>query len=107
MYMKTIAQQLNVTDFPFRIKDKNGNQTYFENSGGFWVKQEYDSNGNLIHYENSDGDWIKWEYDSNGKEIYSEDSNGIIVDKRPKVTFTMKEIAEKLEVDVETLQIKD
>ena len=30
--MKTIAQQLNVTDFPFEIKDKNGNQIYFEDS---------------------------------------------------------------------------
>ena len=32
--MKTIAQQLNVTDFPFIIKDKNGNEIYFENSYG-------------------------------------------------------------------------
>ena len=30
--MKTIAQQLNIKEFPFRIKDKNGNQIYFEDS---------------------------------------------------------------------------
>jgi hypothetical protein len=35
--MKTIAQQLNVKDFPFEIKDKNGNELYYENSNGFWV----------------------------------------------------------------------
>ena len=33
--MKTIAQQLNVTEFPFEIKDKNGNLTYFEDSTGW------------------------------------------------------------------------
>jgi hypothetical protein len=53
--MKTIAQQLNVKEFPFEIKDKNGNQIYSENSTGFWLKSEFDSNGNRIYYENSDG----------------------------------------------------
>lgn len=32
--MKTIAQQLNVTDFPFIVKDKNGKQLYYEDSDG-------------------------------------------------------------------------
>lgn len=32
--MKTIAQQLNVTEFPFEIKDKNGKQLYYEDSNG-------------------------------------------------------------------------
>ena len=74
--MKTIAQQLNVTEFPFEIKDKNGNLTYVENSNGYWEKSEYDSNGKEIYYENSNGSWCKREYDSNGNEIYFEDSNG-------------------------------
>jgi len=63
---KTIAQQLN-WDFEanddLRIKDKNGNTIYFENSDGYWVKWEHDSKGNQIYYENS---------------------NGVIVDYRPK-----------------------
>ena len=74
--MKTIAQQLNVTDFPFEIKDKNGNQIYFEDSNGSWGKYEYDSNGNLTYFEDSNGDWFKKEYDSNGNEIYYEVSTG-------------------------------
>ena len=74
--MKTIAQQLNVKEFPFEIKDKNGNLTYVENSNGYWEKSEYDSNGKEIYYENSNGSWCKREYDSNGNEIYFEDSNG-------------------------------
>ncbi len=81
--MKTIAQQLNVKDFPFTIKDKNGNELYYENSNGSWIKREYDSNGNQIYYENSDGDWSKNEYDSNGNEIYFESSDGLVIDRRP------------------------
>ena len=103
--MKTIAQELNVTDFPFEIKDKSGNEIYFENSNGYWIKREYDSNGNeiywedstgywikreydsdgnRIYHENSNGDWNKSEYDSNGNQIYHENSDGVIVDNRPK-----------------------
>ena len=82
--MKTIAQQLNIKEFPFRIKDKSGNQIYCEYSDGFWWKREYDSNGNEIYWENSTGYWCKWEYDSNGNRIYYEDSTGYIVDNRPK-----------------------
>ena len=41
--MKTIAQQLNVKEFPFIINDSSGNRTYYEDSEGFWCKREYDS----------------------------------------------------------------
>ena len=56
--MKTIAQRLNVTDFPFEIKDKNGNKIYWENSNEDWIKREYDSNGKVIYWENSHGDIV-------------------------------------------------
>ena len=82
--MKTIAQQLNVTAFPFRIKDKDGKEIYYEDSDGFWWKSEHDANGNEIYYENSNGYWQKWEHDANGKEIYYGDSDGFIRDNRPK-----------------------
>lgn len=120
----TIAQQLKIKDFPFVIKDKNGNtiyyedsdgfwsryeydsndkEIYYENSNGFWSKNEYDSNGNKIYYEASDGYWIKYEYDSNGNKIYYEDSDGFIEDNRPKrvVEVTLEEIADKLNIKVE------
>ena len=74
--MKTIAGQLNVKEFPFEIKDKRGNQIYFEDSNGFWGKYEYDSNGDEIYFENSNGFWGKYEYDSNSKVLYFEDSTG-------------------------------
>lgn len=51
----TIAQQLKIKEFPFIIKDKNGNWVYFEDSTRYWEKREYDSNGNVIYLENSKG----------------------------------------------------
>ncbi len=126
--MTTIAQQLKIKEFPFEIKDSNGNRIYWETSYGYWVKREfdsngkeiycetsegywikaeYDSNGNEIYHENSDGYWIKREYDSNGNLIYWENSDGTIYDLRPKtVELTMDEIAKKFGIDVNNLKIK-
>lgn len=71
--MKTIAKQLNIKEFPFEIRDDNGNVIYHENSTGYWFKYEYDSNNNQIYFENNHGD---------------------IIDKRPKSTpeYTMEEL---------------
>jgi hypothetical protein len=62
--------------------DSNNNEIYYENSYGFWIKREYDSNNNIIYYEDSDGEWYKQEYDLNNNRIYFENSNGKIIDKR-------------------------
>lgn len=61
--MKTKAQQLGITEFPYVERDENGNQTYFEYPEGYWNKCQYDENLNLNYYE---------------------DSGGIIIDNRPK-----------------------
>ena len=61
-----------------RLYDSNGNETYHEDSDGYWSKWERDSNGNTIYYEDSNGYWYKREYDSNGKVIYFEDSTGLV-----------------------------
>ena len=117
--MKTIAQELKIKDFPFRIKDKNNNEIYWEDSYGYWWKQEFDENNNRIYYENINGYWRKHEFNKNNNQIYLEDScgywwkqefdennnrvyyenlNGTIRDNRPKPTpeFTMEELIEKL-----------
>jgi phage pi2 protein 07 len=70
--MKTIAQLLNVKEFPFEIKDENGKVIYYENENGFWWNIEYDSDGNKIYSENFPNYSRKWKYDSDGKEIYYE-----------------------------------
>jgi hypothetical protein len=80
----TIAKQLKVTKFPFKINDENGRMIYWEDSTGYWSKREWDSNGNRIYSEDSTGYWSKSEYDSDNKEIYYENSNGKIIDNRPK-----------------------
>jgi hypothetical protein len=124
----TIAQQLNVKEFPFHITDKkgyliykeweyyywykkeydaDGNQTKFENSTGYWQKSEYDTNGKLIRVEDSTGYWSKRQYDVNGMVIYYEDSTGTIIDERPKqVELTMDDIANKFGINVNQLKIK-
>ena len=72
----TIAKQLKIKEFPFKIKDSNGKEIYYENSDGYWAKSEYDSKGVRIYWEDSNGAWLKYEYDSNGNEIYLETSYG-------------------------------
>ncbi len=127
---QTIAQFLNIKNFPFIIKDKNGAEIYRESSIGFWMKSEYDAQGNIIHYEDSngfwskfeydaqgneiyyetsDGYWIKKEYDAQGNEIYFENSNGTVIDDRPKpvVEMTLQQLADKLGMDASQIRIKD
>ena len=82
--MKTIAEQLNVKEFPLYIKDKNGNNIYYEDSYGLWCKTEYDSKGNEIYYEDSTGDKS---------------------DKRV-TELTLDQIAEKFGIEVSQLKIK-
>ena len=104
--MKTIAQQLNIKQFPFFIKDKNGNELYYEESNGSWVKREVDENDNEIHYEDSDGYWAKHEYNELGQEIYYETSIGTKVDKRPKAKpeYTMEQLVEMLGEDFKLIK---
>lgn len=81
--MKTIAEQLNVKDFPFLIKDKEGNEIYYE-VDGYWCKKEYDYENRELYCEDSSGFWWKHEFDSDGSMIYFENSRGEIKDNRPK-----------------------
>ena len=127
---QTIAQFLNVKDFPFVIEDKNGkliyleyskgywskserddqgDQIYYENSDGFWRKSDYDDQGNLIRYENSTGFWIKREYNDQGNEIRYENSNGYIIDRRPKpmIELSLEDIAKLKGVDASQIRIKE
>ena len=53
--MKTKAQQLGITTFPYEERDKNGEVTYIETSDGYWAKYEYDNKGILTYREYSNG----------------------------------------------------
>jgi len=61
-------------EYPIRLYDEDGNEIYYENSGGFWCKSEY-KDGNQVYREDSNGYWWKSEYED-GNEIYCEDSTG-------------------------------
>ena len=124
---QTIAQFLNVKDFPLEIKDNKGNQIYLECSDGYWDKSEHNAKGNQIYYEDSNGYWAKREYDIKGNEIYREDSDGYWCKierddkggliycedskgtKRPKpiIELTLEDIAKLKGVDVSQIRIKE
>jgi len=97
----TIAEQLNITDFPFRIYNKKGKVIYHE-CIGHWHKREFDKNGNKTYFETDTGFWYKKEFDENGTEIYYEASeDGVIFDRRPKpvTEMTIKELEHKLGIN--------
>jgi hypothetical protein len=94
---ETLAKQRKVTKFPFKIRNKNGNIIYYEDSEGKWNKKEFDADGNktfwlthtgewekmeyrspleVTYLEKSDGYWSKWEYDANGNQTRFEKSDG-------------------------------
>ena len=106
---QTIAQFLKVKDFPFKIKDKNGQVIYYEDLYGYWQKCEYDDKGNKIYIEFSDGYWQKCEYGDQSNQIYFEDSTGFIVDKRPMpmIELTLEDIAKLKGVNVCQIRIKE
>ena len=66
--------------FPIKIKDANGNVTYYENSNDYWYRYErdrYDANGTETYFEDSTDYWQRCEHHDNGEVTYSEDSNGL------------------------------
>ena len=81
MEKKTIAQQLNIKEFPLIIKNSKGKTIYEEYSDGYWCKWEFDSNEKQTYHENSNGYWEKREYDSNRNQIYYENCDGKTKDK--------------------------
>ncbi len=78
--MKTLAQaykkQFGSVELPFEIYDAKGNETYHEDSYGYWWRAEYDAEGNRTYYEGSTGYWWRREYDAEGNPTYWEDSYG-------------------------------
>ena len=62
--------------FPIEIWGVWGNQTYYENSDGYWEKWERDDNGCQTYCENCEGYWRRSKRDAEGNETYCEDSNG-------------------------------
>ena len=41
--------------FPIQIRNSKGNETYFEDSDGYWCKREYNSYGKQTYFEDNHG----------------------------------------------------
>ena len=77
--MKPLSETLTelgiAFSFPIEINDSNGNETYYENSDGYWERCERDDNGNETYFENSSDYWYRYKRDANGYVTYFEDSD--------------------------------
>lgn len=94
--LSKIYKELGIAfTFPIEITDANGDETYYEDSDGYWRRRERDANGDVDYYEDSTGvkkgttqraqlealgDKIKDagldSADYNGNQTYYEDSAG-------------------------------
>jgi len=74
----SIAKQFNhvFSKGDFKLFDQNGNEVYYENSKGYWIKRKYDQDGNHVYWENSSGYWVKQEFNEEGIRVWFENSNG-------------------------------
>ena len=54
--LSEIYKELGIAfTFPIEITDANGDETYYEDSDGYWHRYERDANGGETYYENSYG----------------------------------------------------
>ena len=60
----TIAQRLNITEFPFEIKDKYGNIIYIEREDGYWEIRKYNEDGKQVFHQNPNGFWAEEGYNT-------------------------------------------
>ena len=74
--MKTKAQQLGITKFPYVDYDDKGNVIYREDSNGSWWKSEFNKHNNLTYREYDDGEWYKWKHNDKGDDTYTENNHG-------------------------------
>jgi hypothetical protein len=51
----TIAQQLEITEFPYEIRNKAGQQIYYETDYGYWEVMHYDEAGQTTCVSNLPG----------------------------------------------------
>ena len=66
--------------FPITIKNDKGKLTYLECvESDLCYKRKFDDKGNQTYYEDSQGFWSEAEYDDKGNQTYYEDEAGIVV----------------------------
>ncbi len=54
--LSEVYEELGISfEFPIKIKDANGRESYYETSNGFWRFTEYGENDHESFYEDSEG----------------------------------------------------
>jgi len=72
----TIAKQLGIKEFPFKIVVKD-QIVYWESVAGDWIIQEYNDQGKPIYFKNNHGYETHRTYDQKGRMTSFKDNNGI------------------------------
>ena len=72
----TIAKQLGIKKFPFKILQE-GRVIYWESGVGDWIIQEYNDQGKPTYFKNNHGYETHRTYDQKGRMTSFKDSNGI------------------------------
>jgi hypothetical protein len=70
--LKTKAQQLGITEFPYFERDEKNRILYYEREDGYWYKQVFHKCGqeSLVFF--NDGLYLKRDFTDKGKQTYSE-----------------------------------
>jgi hypothetical protein len=69
----TIGQRLNITEFPFEIKDKYGNIIYIEREDGYWEIRKFNEDKKQVFHQNQNGFWAEEGYHTTEtKRIFDE-----------------------------------
>jgi hypothetical protein len=80
--LKTKAQHLGITEFPYIEYDEKNRIIYYEQHDGYWYKKQWHKCGydSLVLFNT--GLFIKYDFNDKGKQIYCEDFFNVISDNR-------------------------
>jgi hypothetical protein len=85
--LKTKAQQLGITKFPYFERDEKNRILYYEREDGYWYKKVYDKCGEESLSFYNDGLYLKRDFNDDGILIYTEtfwDKDFYIIKKKIK-----------------------
>jgi hypothetical protein len=85
--LKTKAQQLGITEFPYFERDEKNRILYYEREDGYWYKQEWHKCGEQCLVFFDDGLYMKRDFNDDGTQNYTQtysDKDIYIIKKKNK-----------------------
>ena len=89
--------EVEFDDMWFEVYDDKDNRIYYEDSDGYWTKNEYDERDNLIYYEDSAGNIV----DNRVKELTVDDIEKLLGYKIKVKIDEMKQRSQKMNKEKE------